>query len=792
MDANLIEKWTQSFAFRALLSTITSEICGYETGTNNIDSHRECSPNRLTMDSDDLNLMLTKLKSEKLFCGVEQQFRTLFTGKIIHINIVNNICSSYERGFTIMKKYIEDRLMNSNVKIEDKIDFGKVLRIIDADKYVPDASVSKKVKLPTYNQIEAFIRRLFLISESRMIKLDTLFIHEFSEQPVSLCNKTNAKLLYQSSKSILQKYLQEKFDTEFLQAPTWTSDSNQSALVLDGGLLLQQSPPREQKRTITYYAAELINRFIKDQFNSHDRIDIIFDSGDSKQLKQFIERHSTRTTATQYSMNEDSILCVGEDYNKLLRSNRSVVARAVRDSWLKLYPKLPNGKTMFVAGPDEKTYLLINSDCVIVDDLTSNHIEADTRIFLHIKHISHFENITQVIVQATDTDIIVLAIGFAVEFGIKLYVHCSTSRKIQSKYIDCSVIARRCRDEYKIHPMILIVLHAISGCDTTSFIRNISKQKLFRAFYKQPSDYADLINMYVIPTTPECLSCAERLLINCVNSSLATLDEVRTSQAITHLRSTSSQSFLNILSPTTNSFHYHCKRVAVQCNIWFQSLFNDIDYPELIGNGYTLIDGEVAIEWKSTPSMPDTNLMITCTCHTGCATKRYKCFKHKMKCTILCKCKSCENLHVNSQNVVSLQRLEKSAKKTTRQMGTPDDSSEGGNVDMVNAVEENDSVNEFLTNNDSDLFCTQDDDLRDEWCEDDSQMHEDSDDDEDDVSTEDSFDDYDESLTQQPLSVEYRFASQLLAEYNDDPQTQTDIHSGSQRSIEYAYEFDNK
>ncbi|CAF4633980.1 unnamed protein product, partial [Didymodactylos carnosus] len=146
-----------------------------------------------------------------------------------------------------------------------------------------------------------------------------------------------------------------------------------------------------------------------------------------KQLKRFIERHSSHSV--QYNMNEDSILPIGEEYNKLLQSNRAVVARAVRDSWLKLSSKIPEDKYMLVAGPDEKVYLLTANMCAMVNELTSNHIEADTRIFLHVRHISSFNNFVQVVILASDTDIIVLAIGFASEYKIKLYVHSSPSRK---------------------------------------------------------------------------------------------------------------------------------------------------------------------------------------------------------------------------------------------------------------------------------------------------------------------------------------------------------------------------
>ncbi|CAF0867569.1 unnamed protein product [Didymodactylos carnosus] len=434
-------------------------------------------------------------------------------------------------------------------------------------------------------------------------------------------------------------------------------------------------------------------------------------------------------------MNEESILCVGEDYNKLLRDNCAVVAKAVRDAWLKLCLKIPADKVLYVAGPDEKAFMISSSGFILIPELQSNQIEADTRIFLHIQHIQSFQHIAQATIQATDTDVLVLAIGFAVEYRLKVYFYSSMSRKKLFKFIDCSLIAHRCIDYYKFNPKMWMVLHALSGCDTTSFIRNISKQKIFKTFFKQPSVYSELINMDKLPTTAACMLSAEQLLIECTSLASPNLDELRTIQAISHLRSTSSKSFLDTLLPTTNAFQYHCKRVSLQCNIWFQSLLNDISYPPLNGNGYCLVDGDIAIEWKSTPSMPDTTLLITCNCQTYCSTKRCKCFKYQLKCTILCKCKSCENRQLNTQPY-------------------------------------------FLPQQSARKICAYDKDSSDDSEFDDRETDddEDKDKDESDSSIEYFNDDVYGDPLPQPFSVEYDFPTQLSIEY-DDPTLENDIHS---------------
>ncbi|CAF0914861.1 unnamed protein product [Didymodactylos carnosus] len=212
---------------------------------------------------------------------------------------------------------------------------------------------------------------------SAMGILNDIFIHEFTEQPVLLCNRKKPKLLYQLTKAVLQKYLQEKFGMAFLEPPNWTLHPHESALIIDGALLLQVTTS---------------------------------------------ECHGSTLTSAQYIMNEESILCVGEDYNKLLRDNRAVVAKAVRDAWLKLCLKIPADKVLYVAGLDEEAFMINSSGFILIPELQSNQNEADTRIFLHIQHIQSFQHISQATIQATDTDVLVLAIGFAVEYRLNIEV----------------------------------------------------------------------------------------------------------------------------------------------------------------------------------------------------------------------------------------------------------------------------------------------------------------------------------------------------------------------------------
>ena len=116
-----IDIWTNSYAFRATLTSILHEICAIETEENSVDSHIECTASRQEKDNHDLNVLLIKLKQEQILSSNSPQFRKLLCGKIVHDDIINNITSSFVRGQEAMLMYIKDRLINETVSVEEPL-----------------------------------------------------------------------------------------------------------------------------------------------------------------------------------------------------------------------------------------------------------------------------------------------------------------------------------------------------------------------------------------------------------------------------------------------------------------------------------------------------------------------------------------------------------------------------------------------------------------------------------------------------------------------------------------------
>lgn len=134
---------------------------------------------------------------------------------------------------------------------------------------------------------------------------------------------------------------------------------------------------------------------------------------------------------------------------------------------------------------NKKIYITVEDQCfsffvndlvvtkVLENDFQCFHEEADTRI---IFHISRCHPNTKVMVNASDTDILVILLGNFYKFG-NLEIWLSTKcRKKDITYINCSELAKNlgpklCRS--------LPAFHAFTGCDYTAAFFKKGKIKPF-------------------------------------------------------------------------------------------------------------------------------------------------------------------------------------------------------------------------------------------------------------------------------------------------------------------------
>ncbi|CAF1470210.1 unnamed protein product [Rotaria sordida] len=159
------------------------------------------------------------------------------------------------------------------------------------------------------------------------IELDmtSLFSYEFSPAPLLLCDTQDCNLLNQQQKSEIIKLFEKECPIEIR--------------------------PLHSNGTIYDYAKQLLSHNVIPEFQNYDRIDIVFDAD------------QTRVIRSYWSQNE-------------------------------LIDLLPVNKHLIIGGPQHETIKLFNNknssltlSIETLYNLESDHIEADTRIFLHTYNI---------------------------------------------------------------------------------------------------------------------------------------------------------------------------------------------------------------------------------------------------------------------------------------------------------------------------------------------------------------------------------------------------------------------
>ncbi|CAF1137322.1 unnamed protein product [Didymodactylos carnosus] len=722
-NPQLIDIWVQSFAYRSLMTSITHEIAGLETRNNTIDAHVECAPQRIINDDKDLTAIILKLKDEKLFTIENQHCRKILSGLIIHNDIIDNICSSYERGLKAMSTYIQERYIDCNIHVDERLSAMKRLKLVDAATYSP-GNILKRLSMKKNNECatnqfvkaaDEQIRKIIVLSEFRELRLDSLFSFEFSPAPFSLCDSQNINFFNQQKKSSIVDYFKEQFPTAFSTTESTITNNSNYASIIDGGSLLEIKP-LTANCTVYDYAKQLFEKTILPQFKSFYRIDIIFDSAKSRSVKSFTKRHGNDDNSQEkYDLKIDDIL--ETRYHHFVHKNRAALAQRLRDCWCQptLFELIPNNKIVVVAGPDTEAVALKKNKMPLTKELLeSEHVEADTRLFLHVYDIradeeDHDRRCDGILVQAADTDIILLSIAFSKlikimqipNFVIKSFNTCTKTHT----FIDITKIGKQLLDRIQIKPSVLLVLHGLSGCDSTSFIKNITKINFFRTYFNNPQLYKQLIDFGESTTViQQPLEAAEQLLISCYTnknagvgskSSLETttqqftsLDQLRKSMAITFFKQKTKKSIALDLLPTTDAFYLHCERAWKQVYIWKNSFEPYlVEMPEE-QYGYEKVNDQISIKWRSKPPMPANVSLSTCgKCVSGC--KRCKCGSNGLRCTIYCQCS--RDKCTNGSNIQHVQSI-------SIDRFYDDEEDDDGDDDISDEEEEEEEKEEFIKN----------------------------------------------------------------------------------------------
>ena len=264
--------------------------------------------------------------------------------------------------------------------------------------------------------------------------------------------------------------------------------------------------------------------------------------------------------------------------------------------------------------------------------------DADTLIVKTALTIASTEAVTVV---ANDTDVLVLLIyPFKITMS-DIFLHSEGSKKVgATNKVSVSVRALQNSIGENVSQIIL-ALHAISGCDSTSSLFGIGKGKAL----KKLSGSKEAMQLCTVLTDKN----ATHDEVNTAGlQTLSLLYGGKTSESLNHLRyvmymncaaSSTLQPHPERLPPTENASRYHVYRAHLQIVQWETLMSCDLKAEEW---GWKLTDGRFSPILTDQPAAPDDILkIIRCKCNAQlphpCSTQLCSCVKHGLACVAACK-----------------------------------------------------------------------------------------------------------------------------------------------------------
>ena len=539
---------------------------------------------------------------------------TLDSKVLMSEDVVNTVNKIEEIGNTQYQEFIEERVTGRSKSIYDPIRKNNLPLFRSGQRKRPRSS-PKTVAMK--NDVQLF-SRLYISCQSRDGDLESFFEHENQPWPPSLAENNSMR---HGNKSDLMGCLEAL-------APRPTNSPEVDVKIIDGAALMHILDPKKSNvavKTFGDFSQILFVPYISRQLQSVVRLDVVWDVYKPGSLKSATrERRGTGealrvTPSTRLPSNWKTFLRVD--------SNKTGLFKHLAATLKEFRP--PDGKVLLTTYEENA---LSNIDSDVSQLAPCTHDEADGRMLLHAYH-AYQHGHRRILIQATDTDVVVLAIRTAsVLEGCELWVafgHGKTFRYIAAHSMATKLGAESCQG--------LLFLHAFSGCDTVSSFCGIGKKTAWDV-WRSSEDFRALFSR--LSLTPAEISDDDMKILEryVVLMYKRTSDLQSVNEARKQLFAYGNWHIENI-PPTKAALLQHVKRAAFQAgHVWGQSLVVNARTPSPADWGWEGVGDTWFPTWSHlSEASKSCRELIKCACK-GNFTGRCKCKKANLPCTQLCSC----------------------------------------------------------------------------------------------------------------------------------------------------------
>ena len=261
------ERWCLTYNERAKLSEDTKTMFNVRGGKEG-DSHRELGKARMRRDEEDVLKLVSCFARYEVFRQAENLV-SVTTGDVASEEIKHDLLGTEETGKTVIKEFVQHRLIKKDVKFHDSVK-QKKLKTFETLYCVPVSLENNKTV--TIKADRDLLRRVVVALESgRDIDVDELLQRELSPVPLSIATP-NGSLREASGKSDLGKILQENVSQS--QPPI---SNRETCTIIDGMAAIQSLGNASGAKTFGEWC-DKFSAYVTSNFSEKcTRVDVVFD-----------------------------------------------------------------------------------------------------------------------------------------------------------------------------------------------------------------------------------------------------------------------------------------------------------------------------------------------------------------------------------------------------------------------------------------------------------------------------------------------------------------------------------
>lgn len=592
------KRWALSHSIR---TTLTSHMLEALNINKREDVTNASRPHVVKKDNVALKILLAEIENNINPFNCEINKECLFnisTGKSASDKTKEFLLNIVSIGDTRRNNFITDCAT-------DKSRFEKSIRKQEVSTFASE----NKIKIKKSNgkmEVVRFDRDLTgrILALSLENKIDLMSVLSFPLTPVPLSLGHIDGSLNKTDKSSLFKLLEKEVTS---QPPDQIH-----CTIIDGFFLLHLIG--ETPQTFGKLAVHILKKVCHHPGNT---IHLVFDKFISPSIKD-IERDKR---ASLYERNTEFCIQGPEqrrpsDFKRALRNDnfKQSLVKFCCEFWKNdICKEIIGNKIIYVNSDD----ICFKFSCIdeqiqreVIDDLSSSHEEADTRIIFHMSKVEAYSN---VVIRASDTDIIVIILGnmHKLPTTLNIWMEIGTASKNTCRFVDIRAISNSLGpDLCKALP----AFHSLTGCDYTAAFSGKGKVKPF-ALLRNDNNVQKIFGTFGQQEniSREQVDCVEKFICAIYKKAkLCDVNEARFDIFMSHIKPTKKTGPLDnlkkmdgsMLPPCKSVLEFKIKRLNQVCAIWNSATLKTPSFYNPTNNGWILEDGKYAITWFEGPQMP--------------------------------------------------------------------------------------------------------------------------------------------------------------------------------------------